>query len=161
MTTMYGLAKIGRDAELRRTSNGEAVCNLSLAFNYGRKGEDGKQPTQWVEGSLWNKRAEAMAQYLLKGTGVMVTLQDVHIETFTKGDNTQGVKLVGRVAEIAFAGSAPQRQAPPPPPPKPVPKPAPTGSGFEDMDDDIPFVTASIYYDMTTSKARRMARSVY
>jgi hypothetical protein len=32
------------------------------------------------------------------------------------------------------------------------------GSGFDDMDSDIPFVTASSYYDETTSKARRMAR---
>ena len=140
MTTMYGLAKIGRDAELRRTAGGEAVCNLSLAFNYGRKGEDGKQPTQWVEGVLWSKRAEAMAQYMVKGQSVMVTLQDVHIESFTKSDNTTASKLVGRVAEISFAGPAPQRQeAPPPPPPKQ--KPAPASSGFDEMSDDssIPF----------------------
>jgi single-strand DNA-binding protein len=136
MTTMYGLAKIGRDAEIRRTPGGEAVCNLSLAFNYGRKGEDGKQPTQWVEGAMWGKRAESLAQYLVKGQGVMVTLQDVHIETFTKSDQTTGVKMTGRVADIAFAGPAPQRQeAPPPPPPKPRPAP----SGFEDMSDDPPF----------------------
>lgn len=33
------------------------------------------------------------------------------------------------------------------------------GSSFDDMDDsEIPFITASAYYDMTTSKARRMAR---
>lgn len=138
MTTMYGLAKIGRDAELRRTADGKAVCNLSLAFNYGRKGEDGKMPTQWVEGVLWERRAEAMAQYMVKGQSVMVTLQDVHIETFTKSDNSTGTKLAGRVADIAFAGPAPQRQeAPPPPPPKPRPAPAP--SGFEDMSDDPPF----------------------
>jgi single-strand DNA-binding protein len=139
MTTMYGLAKIGRDAELRRTADGEAVCSLSLAFNYGRK-VDGKQPTQWVDGALWGKRAEALAQYMVKGQGVMVTMQDVHIETFTKSDNTTASKLVGRVAEIAFAGSAPQRQEAPPP--KPTPKPVPRqagGSGFDDMDDDIPF----------------------
>jgi len=140
MTTMYGLAKIGRDAELRRTAGGEAVCSLSLAFNYGRKGEDGKQPTQWVEGALWGKRAEALAQYMVKGQSVMVTLQDVHIEQFTKSDQTTGVKLTGRVSDIAFAGPAPQRQeAPPPPPPKPRPAPAPTGSGFDDMDSEIPF----------------------
>ena len=140
MTTMYGLAKIGRDAELRRTPGGEAVCNLSLAFNYGRKGEDGKQPTQWVEGAMWGKRAESMAQYLVKGQGVMVTLQDVHIATFTKADNTTGVKLAGRVADIAFAGPAPQRQEAPPPPPPPKPKPAaPAPSGFDDMSDDPPF----------------------
>lgn len=33
------------------------------------------------------------------------------------------------------------------------------GSGFDDMSDDIPFVTSSMHYDITTSKARRMARN--
>lgn len=36
-----------------------------------------------------------------------------------------------------------------------APRPA---SGFDDMDDDIPFATNSPYFDQTTSKARRMAR---
>src|SRR5438270_380965 len=38
-----GLATLGRDAELRRTPNGEAVTNLSLAFNYGRKDQSGQK----------------------------------------------------------------------------------------------------------------------
>lgn len=48
---------------------------------------------------------------------------------------------------------APRRPAPPP-----ASKPA---SGFEDMDDDIPFVSASPQYDMVPSKARRMRRYDY
>jgi hypothetical protein len=39
--------------------------------------------------------------------------------------------------------------------PKAAPKPA---SGFDDMDDDIPFATNSPYFDQTTSKERKMAR---
>lgn len=141
MTTMYGLAKIGRDAELRRTAGGEAVCNLSLAFTYGRKGEDGKRPTQWVDASLWGKRAEALAQYLTKGSLVVVTLEDVAIQTFNKSDGSVGTKLAGRVLDIELAGGN-QAAAPaaPPPTPRPTPRPtaAPAGSGFDDMDDDIP-----------------------
>ena len=38
----FGLARIGRDAEIRHTAGGDAVASLSLAFTYGRKGEDGK-----------------------------------------------------------------------------------------------------------------------
>ena len=141
MTTMYGLARIGRDAEIRNTQGGESVCRLSLAFSYGRKGEDGKRPTQWVDGALWGKRAEALAHYLTKGASVMVTLEDVHIESFSKSDGTQSSKLAGRVSAIEFAGPPPQRQEapPPPPPPPPPPRPAQTGSGFDDMDDDVPF----------------------
>ena len=135
-TTLYGLARIGRDAELRNTAQGEAVANLSLAFNYGRKGSDGKTPTQWVDGALWGKRAEALAQHLVKGTSVVVTLNDVHIESFEKQDGTTASKMVGRVTEIEFAGAPAARPTPPPPPP---PKPAPSSGGFDDMDADIPF----------------------
>lgn len=39
--------------------------------------------------------------------------------------------------------------------PKAAPKPA---SGFDDMDDDIPFISGSPYFDQTTSKTRKMAR---
>lgn len=135
-SNMFGLARIGRDAEMRHTSDGQAVTNLSLAFAYGRKGADGKQPVQWVEGALWGKRAEGLTQHLTKGVSVMVTLNDVHTESFTKQDQTVATKLVGRVADIEFAGAPAAKPAAPPPPPPP-PKPAP--SGFDDIDLDIPF----------------------
>ena len=141
MTTLFGLARIGRDAELRTTGQNEHVCSLSLAFSYGRKGADNKRPTQWVEGALWGKQAEALAQYLVKGQQVVVTIEDVHIETFRKSDNTDAVKLAGRVSKIDFAGSPPNQAAAPaprPPAPAPAPRQRPS-SGFDDMDDDIPF----------------------
>lgn len=138
----FGLARIGRDAEIRRTASGEAVASLSLAFTYGRKGEDGKRPTQWVDGALWGKRAEALAPYLLKGGLVVATLEDVHIETFRKQDGSEGVKLAGRVIDIELAGGG-ERQAEAPrqaPAARPAPRQAaPAGSGFDDMSDDIPF----------------------
>ena len=56
-----GLARIGRDVELRFLPQGDAVANISLAFTYGRKDSEGKRPTQWVEASIWSKRAEALA----------------------------------------------------------------------------------------------------
>ena len=148
----FGLARLGRDAEVRYTPEGKAVANLSLAFTYGRKGTDGKRPTQWVDASLWEKRAETLAPYLLKGGLVSVTLSDVCIQAFTKADGTPMTKLIGRVLEIELAGggeqrapaaaptAAPQRQAAPAA--RPTPRAAPTSStGFEDMDDDleIPF----------------------
>ena len=35
------------------------------------------------------------------------------------------------------------------------------GSGFDDMDDDIPFISSSMQHDMTTSKSRKMGRYNY
>ena len=136
----FGLARIGRDVELRRTAGGDAVISLSLAFTYGRKGEDGKRPTQWVDAALWGKRAEALAPYLIKGGLVSVVLEEVHIETYITRDGGSGSKLAARVLDIELAGGgerAPQQAATPRA--APAAKPAPAGSGFDDMDDDIPF----------------------
>ena len=139
----FGLARLGRDAEIRTTSQGESVATLALAFSYGRKGSDGNRPTQWVDAALWGKRAEALAPYLLKGGLVSVSLEDVHIETF-EGKNGPGHKLAARVVDVELAspkqaGAAPAQR----PAPAPRQAPAPSGGhGFEDMDSDIPFMDA-------------------
>jgi single-strand DNA-binding protein len=130
-----GLARIGRDAELRYASTGDAVLSLALAFTYGRKGEDGNRPTQWVEAALWGKRGETLAQYLTKGSQVVAYLEDVHIQTY-EGKNGTASKLVAKVADLELVGGSAPKQASPAPAPAPMPKPR---SGFEDMDDDIPF----------------------
>lgn len=135
----FGLAKIGRDVETRQTPSGETVANVSLAFSYGRKGEDGKRPTQWVDASLWGQRATALAPYLKKGGSVSVTLEDVAIQTFAKGDGTQGTKLVGRIAQIELASSPAATPAAPPPPPPPPPRPAAPPVSADLDDSDIPF----------------------
>jgi single-strand DNA-binding protein len=131
----FGLARIGKDAELRTTASGEHVASLSLAFAYGRKGDDGRRPTQWVEAALWGKRALALAPYLKKGGLISVTLEDVCIETY-QGKNGQGTKLVGRVMDIELAGGDRPAQTATPVAPKATAK---AGSGFDDMEDDIPW----------------------
>lgn len=163
----FGLARLGRDAEVQFTPDGTAVANLSLAFNYGRKGEDGKRPTSWVEGSLWGKLAEAISPYLLKGSSCAVTLEDLHVETFKKADGSHGSKLVARVLSIELAGSAPAAAAPPPPAPAPRPAARPAAAAprpttaFDNMDDDIPFVSCDFALDMQPGTERRMRRYHY
>ena len=156
----YGLARLGRDAEIRYTQGGDPVASLSLAFSYGRKGEDGRRPTQWVDGSLWGNRAEALAPYLLRGGLVVVSLEEIHMESY-QGQNGEAIKLVGRVTDIELAGGgerhqaaptqaptqAPARQAPARPAAQNSgyrtsnarPAPAAAASGFDDMADDVPF----------------------
>lgn len=135
--------RIGRDAELRYTQSGDAVCSVPVAIDYGRKGQDGKKPTQWYEVTLWGKQAEGLAEYLTKGKQIAFTGTDLHVETFQKNDGSQGVKLVCRASEIKFASdgqaqgqprqAAPQQQRPQPAKPAAAPAPA------DDFDDMIPF----------------------
>lgn len=135
---MSGLARIGRDVELKYTSSNMAVCNVALAFNVGY---GDRKTTTWVEASLWGRQAEGLAPHLLKGTAIVAYLKDIKLDEFVRRDGTSGAKLVGVLTDLEFAGSRQEseqapRQAPPPPPPKPEPAPA---QSFEDFDDDIPF----------------------
>jgi single-strand DNA-binding protein len=145
MALITGIMRLGRDCELRYMPNGDAVANLALAFNYGAKDASGKRPAQWIEAAVFGKRAESLAQYLLKGVAIGVTIQDPHIETYTTKDGRQGSKLVGRVIDLEFAGGAKQEgSAPATPRPASTQAPAQapsTGGGgsFADFDDDIPF----------------------
>lgn len=106
---LIGLARLGRDAELRHLGDGTPVANLALAFNHGKKDGEGNRPTQWIDATLWGDRAERLQQYLVKGQQLQVHLSDPHIETYQKNDGGTGFKLVARVDVIEFAGSAPQQ----------------------------------------------------
>jgi single-strand DNA-binding protein len=136
MTIQTGLYTLGRDAEVRFTSSGDAVASLSLAYNYGKKDAEGKQPTQWVDASMWGKRAESLTQHLLKGKEIWAVLDDVHIETYKKKDGSEGFKLAARVADIKFVKNGPQQSARTAPAAAPKASAKPSG-GFDEIDADI------------------------
>ena len=145
---LTALARLGKDATLRQTASGEPVASLALAINYGRKGDDGNRPTQWLDASLWGKRAEALAPHLTKGKLLYVVIEEPHIETF-QGANGQGHKLVGRISSIEFAGSnerqqSERQQSEPQQRSQPArqqqkPQDRDSGGGFGSFEDDIPF----------------------
>lgn len=105
-----GLARLGRDAEVKYTQGGDAVCSLSLAVSYGKKGEDGNRPTQWIDAALWGKQAEALAPYLLKGTVHCFTLSDLRLETYQAKDGTTGTKIAARVDNVELGPRVEQPQ---------------------------------------------------
>jgi len=109
---LIGLARLGKDAESRRTNESKFVLQMALAFNYGKKGQDGKRPTQWVDAAWFGDRAERAAQYLVKGSLVNVYLAEPHIETYQRNGGGEGFKMVAYVNELEFAGSPQQAQRP-------------------------------------------------
>lgn len=70
MKTVAIAGNIGKDAVLRTTQNGDKVLGWSVAVEE-RNGQDKR--TIWFDCSLWGRRAEALAQYLTKGTRVAVS----------------------------------------------------------------------------------------
>lgn len=114
--------RLGRDAELRRTQQGDAVCSFTVAVDY-RNGRE--KATNWWRVSLWGKRGESLSPYLLKGASVTVTGE------FSLTEYEGKPQLNIRANEIALqggrgeGGSRDNGTAAQPP--------------AADLDDDIPF----------------------
>lgn len=64
---LYG--NLTRDPETRHTQSGAQVTTFSLAVNERRSG---KEETMFIKIDTWNKTAELCAQYLKKGSAVLV-----------------------------------------------------------------------------------------
>lgn len=92
--------RLGADAELRNTQSGEKVLNFRAANDVGF-GE--RKTTQWVDCSIWGRRAEALASHLTKGTQVVIS-GEVTIREFEKRDRTRGSCLSVRVNDIDLIG---------------------------------------------------------
>jgi single-strand DNA-binding protein len=139
MAHMTGVFRLGRDAEFRSTANGTAALSLALAYNYGRAENGGKRPSQWIDATIWGKRAETLGDYLKKGSQISALLSDVHIRTYQKKDGTEGFSLSATVQDLEFCGGGNGGQ----PAPKREPAPAQssqTPAAAEFFDDDIPFM---------------------
>jgi single-strand DNA-binding protein len=68
------VGNLGRDAEIRFTSGGTAVANVSLATTEKFTDREGqkKEDTQWHRIVIWGKTAEALQPYLTKGKQIYV-----------------------------------------------------------------------------------------
>lgn len=69
------VGNLGRDPELRYTSDGTAVADFSIATNeYWNDRETGERQerTVWFRVNVWRRQAENVSQYLSKGRKAMV-----------------------------------------------------------------------------------------
>jgi len=121
-TTLAGF--LFKPAEVRKTQSGTTVLSFTLPDDSGY-GE--KKTTQWVRCSVFGKRAESLANHLVKGSGVQVT---GHMEAREyEKDGQKRVSLELSVSDLTFL-NAPKKETP-----TDESWDAPSG----DMDDEIPF----------------------
>jgi len=69
------IGNVGRDPELKMTSNGRPVCEFSVAVNRvvgGSQGGERQEQTDWYRVSCWGKQAETAQQIIQKGRLVFV-----------------------------------------------------------------------------------------
>lgn len=87
--------RLGKDAELRRTQNGDPVLGFSVAVDdgYGQN-----KRTLWFRCRVWGKRGEALADHLRKGSAVTVS-GDLSTDEYEGKTN-----LTVRVNEVTLQG---------------------------------------------------------
>ena len=68
------MGNLTKDPELKYTSGGAAVCNFGLAINSTYTDNDGEkqEDVTFIDIVCWNKLAEAVAEYLHKGSPAFV-----------------------------------------------------------------------------------------
>jgi single-strand DNA-binding protein len=157
------IGNCGRDPEVRYLPSGQAVATVSIATSSKRKDRNSGEmveETQWHRVTFFDRLAEIAGEYVKKGRPIYVEGR-IKYGKFTNKDGveqntcdiiaTEMQLLGGREGMGApsgggddeMGGGAPRRSAPPSRAPAPAAsRPAPASkpaSGFDDMDDDIPF----------------------
>jgi single-strand DNA-binding protein len=148
----------GRDPEIRYLPSGQAVANVSIATSSRRKDKntgESIEDTQWHRVTFYDRLAEIAGEYLKKGrpayiegrlkygkytdqAGVEKNTVDI-IATELQllgGREGMGAPSEGEDGGQRRAAPAARPSAPAPARTAPAARPA---SGFDDMDDDIPF----------------------
>ncbi|MCC2636226.1 MAG: ssb [Ramlibacter sp.] len=157
----------GRDPEVRYLPSGQAVANVSIATTSKRKDRTSGEmveETQWHRVSFFDRLAEIVGEYVKKGSPIYVEGRIVY-RKFTNKDGVEqnATDIVANEMQLLGSrqgmgapsggggdddmgggggGGAPRRSAPPSRPPAPAaqrPAANKPASGFDDMDDDIPF----------------------
>ena len=149
------VGNLGRDPELRTFPSGDQVANVTIAttdrWRDKNTGEN-KEATEWHRVVFNGRLAEIVGQYLRKGSQVYVegslrtrkwTDQASGQERYAteiRADSMQmlGSRQGGAEGDSQAPAPAPRQAAAPAPRSAPAPAPR-ASSGFDDMDDDIPF----------------------
>jgi len=152
----------GRDPEIRYLPSGQAVANVSIATSSRRKDKntgETVEDTQWHRVTFYDRLAEIAGEYVKKGRPIYVEgrlkygkyTDQAGIEKNTVDIIATELQLLGGregmggPSEGEDGGGAPRRMAPAAartPQAAPAARQAPAArpaSGFDDMDDDIPF----------------------
>jgi len=154
------IGNLGRDPEVRYAPSGSAICNVTIATSRQWKDKtsgEKQEETEWHRVVFYDRLAEIAGEYLKKGRPVYVEGR-LKTRKWTDKDGVEKYTTEIVAAEMQLLGSregggggggggggdepaaAPRSASAPRAPAPAAGKPATKSStGFDDMDDDIPF----------------------
>ncbi|MBI3526894.1 MAG: single-stranded DNA-binding protein [Betaproteobacteria bacterium] len=145
------IGNLGKDPEVRYLPSGDAVANISIATTetWKDKGGEKQEKTEWHRVSMFSKLAEIAGEYLKKGSQVYIegrletrkwTDKEGH-ERYTTEIRADRMQMLGSRSGGSERMAPPDDDAPSRSTAAPAKKAAGAGkgSGFDDLEDDIPF----------------------
>ncbi|MDR1802563.1 MAG: single-stranded DNA-binding protein [Treponema sp.] len=89
------VGRLTRDAELKYTATGQAVCKFSVAVNRRRKnGDQWEEEASYFDVVVWGRSGESLNQYLLKGKAVGIDGELRQDRWQQDGQNRSKVEIV-------------------------------------------------------------------
>jgi len=129
MNNLNFTGRIGKDCETRHTASGDSVTSFTAAFDAGY---GATKITNWVNCSIWGKRGESVAPYLIKGAQIAIT-GEFACREYTDKDGNKRTSNDVRVSDLTLIGGKSE-------PAQKQEKPAPGDDAPAAFDDtDIPF----------------------
>jgi single-strand DNA-binding protein len=140
------LGNLTRVPELRHITSGMAVTDIGLAVNDVRKGTNGEkiEEVTFVDITLWGRNAEIAAEYLTKGSPVLVEGR-LKLDTWdADGQKRSKLKVVGEKLQLVGSRNDSQRGSGgsySQPPQRPQQNSQPPVEAYDDFGggDDVPF----------------------
>ena len=97
------LGRVGADPEMKYTASGTAVTQLRLATDRARR--NGEDATDWHTVVVWDKLAEAVAQYVEKGQRIYVAGRLVQ-SSWEGDDGQRRYRTEVHAQEVVFLDSS-------------------------------------------------------
>jgi len=152
------IGNLGKDPEIRYAPSGSAICNVTIATSRVSKDKtsgERQEQTEWHRVVMFDRLAEIAGEYLKKGKSVYIEgrlqtrkwTDKEGVERYSTEIIANEMTMLGSREGAAGGsgggdemGSAPAPRGAPAARTAPAAKPAAKSStGFDDMDDDIPF----------------------
>jgi single-strand DNA-binding protein len=99
----------GMDPDAGTTTNGTAYARISLATNEKWKNKDGvlQEKTSWHRVKFWGRQAEVVAQYVRKGSKLLVEGRIEYGEYEKDGVRVFTTEIVAQTVEFLSKSSSP------------------------------------------------------
>lgn len=141
------IGNLGKDPETRYMSSGDAVTNITLATTDTWKDKNGEKQerTEWHRVTFYRKLAEIAGEYLKKGRSVYIEgrletrkwTDKSGVERYTTDIIASDMKMLGNRSGSGSFESTPDQEEDHSASARS--SSTKSASGFDDMDDDIPF----------------------